>query len=259
MPQVSWADMSTLEPGVELAVIGYPTGVTGVASATDGRLSRLSEYPGQITFLQTNAESNPGNSGGPVITKCGDVAGVVVSKLVDVELEGISFAVGADTVATFLTDEQVGEELLWDTFGSIVELCDYTDARWLREVVFKLDHILNIDEDFGDAWDIAVEEQWGLVENDPTWRQAIIALAFRYEDPALFIVDLLPAPSPALGASDHLLEGFASAAADFGQAMPRAISLYDSDARDQAVDDFYASFGLLYSWIDDVASHCGRG
>lgn len=256
MPQVSWADMSTLEPGVELAVIGYPTGVTGVASATDGRLSRLTEYPGQITFLQTNAESNPGNSGGPVITECGDVAGLVVSKLVDVDVEGISFAVGADTVATFLTDEQVGEEFLWDTYGGILELCDYTETRWLREVVFELDQILKIDEDFTDAWDIAVEEQWALVENDPTWRQAIIALTFRYEQPALSIVDLLPAPSPTLGESDHLLLGFASAVADFGQAMPRAVRLYDHEARDRAIDDLYASFDLLTSWLENVTSHC---
>lgn len=256
MPALRWADMSDLEPGIELAVVGFPTGVTGVASITDGRLSRLVEYPGRVTFLQTNAESNPGNSGGPVITECGKVAGVMTSKLIRVDIEGVSYAVGADTVLALLGDEETGQGVLWDSFSDVFGLCTPTETDWSRNVVSELDRIIEVDEDFTDAFNMAVSEQWALVEDDPTWQMAMIVLAFRYEQPALNIIDLIPAPTPGLRNSDYLLLEYASTVADFGQAMPRAIRLQDYAARDRATDDLEASYEMLKGWVEGVAEHC---
>lgn len=77
--------------GEEVVVVGYPLGLehtvaTGVVSGTRDR------------YLQISAPVSPGDSGAPVLDASGKVVGVVVSKFVDVYVEGISFAVPADTV-----------------------------------------------------------------------------------------------------------------------------------------------------------------
>ncbi len=258
VPSLPLAEMSALEAFSELVVIGYPTGVTGDASPTIGRLSRLLEYPGGITFLQTDAASNPGNSGGPVINECGEVVGVVVSKLVGVDIEGIAYAVGADTVASYLELEEP-EGFLWDIFGEAVGYCSSDLEVWLKGMLFELDRLVDAESDFGDAWNLAVEEQWALMENDPTWQSAIVALAFRFEEPALTILDLLPSPASSMSDSDYLLRDYASVVADFGQAMPRAIRLSDSRSRDLALDDLDTAKEHLFAWIDSLYESLNLG
>lgn len=186
-----------------------------------------------------------------MINECGEVVGVVVSKLVDIDIEGIAYAVGADTVASYLElDEPEG--VLWEVFGEAVEYCLPEEEAWLQETFFELDRLFDARSDFVDAWNMAVEEQWALVENDPTWQSAIIALAFRFEDPALTILDLLPFPTAAMSDSDYLLRDYATAAADFGQAMPRAIRLNDARSRDRALDDLSAARDQMQAWMDDL-------
>ena len=95
------ASLARLGPGHALAVAGYPTRVTGSPSVTSGLLSKIFERDG-VTLVQTNAAINPGNSGGPVFTKCGAVAAMVVSKLVDEAIEGIGYAVAAPSIMAIL-------------------------------------------------------------------------------------------------------------------------------------------------------------
>jgi S1-C subfamily serine protease len=49
-------------------------------------------------FIQTNAQLNPGNSGGPLITESGEVIGINSQKNVHRDVEGLSFAIPIDLV-----------------------------------------------------------------------------------------------------------------------------------------------------------------
>ncbi len=207
---IPWADDTALMPGAALAVIGYPTGVTGQASITDGRVSRIVHYPGKVTLLQTNAEANPGNSGGPVIDECGKVVGMVISKLVSIDVEGIAYAVGTTTLdymnAFVYSLEDTTDKLA--TFGWMLEdsacMAD-TEQEWLGSVVDELEALATVYDHFAELWNLAADEEGALVENDPIWRQAVYALSLRFYHPAQAVLDLLPAPTSGLRDNAHLL------------------------------------------------------
>ena len=105
---LSFGDHDALRVGQTLGMAGYPVTVSGSPSVTDGLLSKVLEADG-ITYLQTNAAANPGNSGGPLFTDCGAVAGVVVAKAVDEAVEGIAWAVALPTVEEVLPRLREGE------------------------------------------------------------------------------------------------------------------------------------------------------
>ena len=98
---LSFGDHDALRVGQTLGMAGYPVTVSGSPSVTDGLLSKILVADG-ITYLQTNAAANPGNSGGPLFTDCGAVVGVVVAKAVAEEIEGIAWAVALPTIEEVL-------------------------------------------------------------------------------------------------------------------------------------------------------------
>ncbi len=86
-------DLARREPkaGEEVVVVGAPLGlehtvVTGVVSGH------------REQYLQISAPLSPGDSGAPVLDASGRIVGVAVSKIVGVEVEGISFAIPVETV-----------------------------------------------------------------------------------------------------------------------------------------------------------------
>ena len=96
-----------------VAVVGFPSGVSGTPSATRGVVSKhapFSQFPDQLdgsgVVLQTDAEINPGNSGGPIVDGCGAVAAVATFKRFSSQdgrdVDGIGFGVAAETVAARL-------------------------------------------------------------------------------------------------------------------------------------------------------------
>ena len=105
---LSFGDHDALRVGQSLGLAGYPVTVSGSPSVTDGLLSKVLEADG-ITYLQTNAAANPGNSGGPLFTDCGAVVGVVVAKAVDEAIEGIAWAVALPTVEERLPQLREGQ------------------------------------------------------------------------------------------------------------------------------------------------------
>lgn len=76
---VKWAKSSTLKEGDSLIAAGFPADThdrtSGAATFTFGRMSALRVFEG-AQFLQHDADVNPGNSGGPLVNKCGEVVGV---------------------------------------------------------------------------------------------------------------------------------------------------------------------------------------
>lgn len=110
------ADISTPHPilpfietpdannAIEVAAIGNPMG--SEFSINKGIISNL-EVKGAYHLLQTDVLVNPGNSGGPLLNKNGQVVGMIVSKLHDAYVEGINFAIKASVLKNFLEVQKI--------------------------------------------------------------------------------------------------------------------------------------------------------
>lgn len=79
-----------LAGGTPLYAIGSPLQLTH--SVTSGIYSGLRKFSEQH-YIQTNAQINPGNGRGPLITKDGKVAGISTWKFIGPQVEGIGFAI----------------------------------------------------------------------------------------------------------------------------------------------------------------------
>ena len=80
LPMVRFADPTKIRPGQWAIAIGSPFGfestvTAGVISATGRPLPDDSGY-NYVTFIQTDAAVNPGNSGGPLFNVNGEVVGI---------------------------------------------------------------------------------------------------------------------------------------------------------------------------------------
>ena len=91
----------SLEMGMPVSVIGNP----GVGSQnfdhtmTTGIISNTNRNIDDLDYIQTSAAVNPGNSGGPMFDRSGNVIGMVVLKA---RIEGVGFAIPAKSLAEFL-------------------------------------------------------------------------------------------------------------------------------------------------------------
>lgn len=94
MPPLSFA---SAEPhvGDSVMAFGSPLGLEGTVST--GIVSALRHQNGQH-LVQFTAAISPGNSGGPVVDKHGDVIGVAEMKVVGDYAEGLAFAIPSSTV-----------------------------------------------------------------------------------------------------------------------------------------------------------------
>ena len=98
-----WGNSDDLQIGEDLLAIGNPLGslggtvTKGILSAT-GRTIEVGNYA--MTLLQTDTAINPGNSGGGLFNMRGELIGVVNAKTTDEEIEGICFAIPANTAKT---------------------------------------------------------------------------------------------------------------------------------------------------------------
>ena len=89
--------------GAETLVMGYGSGHrTLAAGVTRGIVSERYRSEDGWPYIRTDAAANPGNSGGPLMNLCGDVIGVVQSKLVGGGIEGVAYALAADSVRAIL-------------------------------------------------------------------------------------------------------------------------------------------------------------
>lgn len=98
---LKFADASSLNSGTQVVAIGYPLGISGRASVTDGIVSAL-RYDEGRWVIQTDAAINPGNSGGPLLSLSGEVLGINTFKIETTRsgrlVEGIGFAVSEVTI-----------------------------------------------------------------------------------------------------------------------------------------------------------------
>jgi serine protease Do len=95
LPVATIGDSDLLEVGDEVMTIGNPLGFEktlahGIVSGIN-RILPVSPMSLMLPLIQTDAAVNPGNSGGPLINRCGEVVGITTSLLAN--MENISFAV----------------------------------------------------------------------------------------------------------------------------------------------------------------------
>lgn len=111
LPTVPVGDDSTLRVGDSIIVLGYPGAAEinksqmGVESTlTQGDLSARKGMPGGWQALQTSAEINHGNSGGPAFNDRGEVIGIATFGPVEEGVRGINFLVPISVAKEFLNE-----------------------------------------------------------------------------------------------------------------------------------------------------------
>ena len=85
----------TLKIGEDVYAVGSPKGLD--LSLSSGIISQLRQDGGE-KYIQTDASVSPGSSGGGLFDSDGNLVGILTSKLVDEEVEGIGFAIPAELV-----------------------------------------------------------------------------------------------------------------------------------------------------------------
>lgn len=103
----SFGDSDKVEVGASAIAIGNALGygqsvTTGVISAVNRGVTSQDENSGQTNtnyLLQTDAAINPGNSGGALINSDGEVIGINSAKYSDTSVEGMGFAIPANTAS----------------------------------------------------------------------------------------------------------------------------------------------------------------
>lgn len=80
------------EVGNDVYVIGTPNDVKLGQSVSSGIISGTRNF-NDLTYLQTDAKINSGNSGGPMVGENGFLIGIANAKLIGVGIEGIGFAI----------------------------------------------------------------------------------------------------------------------------------------------------------------------
>jgi S1-C subfamily serine protease len=97
IPAASLGDSSNLAVGDKLLAIGYPLGLKGGATVSEGIVSALRESDG-VYYIQTDAPFNPGNAGSPLINRRGQVVGIMTARVAGESIEGMSFAITINDV-----------------------------------------------------------------------------------------------------------------------------------------------------------------
>lgn len=91
----------SFEIGDEVFAIGTPKSIELGQTLSKGIISGSRKHNG-VNIIQSDVSVNPGNSGGPLVNKQGELIGVVRSKLIGFGVEGISFMIPGNKVSEFL-------------------------------------------------------------------------------------------------------------------------------------------------------------
>ncbi len=153
MSAAEFGDSESVKIGENVVSIGTPYGIEYAQTVTDGIISgiRTGVYVNsrKIELLQTNAQLNPGNSGGPLINEYGQVIGINCSKImtdgVD-NYEGMGFSIPTSHVQVIVNGFLSGEKAVGNpVLGLNIVYLDEETAK-LNDVVEGA-YIVSIDTD----------------------------------------------------------------------------------------------------------------
>ena len=127
LPTVRFGDPSKLRPGQWAIAIGSPFGfdnsvTAGVISALGRPLNDGSQNSSYVTFIQTDAAVNPGNSGGPLFNIDGEVIGInsqIYSRTGG--YMGVSFAIPIDLALNVKEQLQKNGKVVRSRIGVAVQ------------------------------------------------------------------------------------------------------------------------------------------
>lgn len=110
-----------IRSGDDIVVVGFPyhTLLASEANVTTGTVSAMAGLRDDTRFIQITAPVQPGNSGGPVLDKSGNVVGVVESKLNALAMalingdipQNVNFAIKDGIARSFLDSHQISYEV----------------------------------------------------------------------------------------------------------------------------------------------------
>ncbi|HNW90210.1 MAG TPA: serine protease [Bacteroidales bacterium] len=105
------------DPGSSIFILGYPLTATmgDEIKLTNGIVSAKSGFKGDITSYQITAAAQPGNSGGPLFDKNGNLIGVVNAK--HVEAENATYAVKSSYLLNII--ESLSTKPIMQTVNSL--------------------------------------------------------------------------------------------------------------------------------------------
>lgn len=112
---VLWGE-TVLAVGTPLSLSMRNTVTKGIISGIDVPLTGA-YYP----MLQTDAAINAGNSGGPLVDMNGRLVGINSAKYSGLGVEGLAFAIGADTVSFVLNQFEKNGRVLRPDIGAVLE------------------------------------------------------------------------------------------------------------------------------------------
>ena len=101
-PAAKLGNSDSLSQGDEVFLFGFPLGVEGDVSFKEGTVSRKFTDE-DIQLIEMSAEAHPGNSGGPLVNKKGEVVGIHSFSYGRVG-EKIKFSIAINYIKTELTD-----------------------------------------------------------------------------------------------------------------------------------------------------------
>lgn len=85
-------EKNNIEMATDIYAVGTPSSESYSQTVSKGIISGVREN-NRGSFIQIDASVNPGNSGGPIVNKVGQVFGVVSSKLHGFGIEGVAFGI----------------------------------------------------------------------------------------------------------------------------------------------------------------------
>ncbi|EEG76957.1 S1C family serine protease [Dethiobacter alkaliphilus] len=159
-----FGDSDKLAVGETAIAIGNPLGLAFSQSVTVGvisakeRMIEINEH--EFTFIQTDAAINDGNSGGPLVNLNGEVIGINTAKIKIAGVEGMGFAIPANTVKNITRDLILHGRIIRPWLG----------VYWGGDVDESLSEQLNLPVDYGvliqDVVDGSPAQQAGIRRGD---------------------------------------------------------------------------------------------
>jgi len=121
--KAQFGDSNDLQLGEDVIVTGYPLGQPDL-SATRGIVSKLHVTLDQLQDLvQTDASVNPGNSGGPMLNRKGEVVGIITLKVkydqAGNPIEGTAFAISSNLANERVPELAAGNNRDWVGLNAI--------------------------------------------------------------------------------------------------------------------------------------------